>query len=129
VAFVREFLTQSPTSGKGPGGGLGHSTLPSEAEIAAMIPGTQFAERHPMFSAGDVIAAPGGVLWVGRPSERGQPVRYDGFDGSGRRIAQVELGSGRRILAAGRKGLYAVWEQESGLQYLERYPVPTVGSP
>jgi len=129
VAFVREFLTQSPTSGKGPGGGLGHSALPTEAEIAATTPGTQFAERHPMFSAGDVITAPGGMLWVGRPSEAGKPVGYDVFDGSGRRIAQVEMGTGRRILAVGRKGLYVVREQESGLQYLERYPVPPVGSP
>ncbi len=128
VAFVREFLTQSPMSGRGPGGGLGHSPTPTEAEVAAITPGTQFAERHPMFSAGDVLAAPGGILWVGHPSEQGTPAQYDVFDGSGRRIAQVELGAGRRILAVGRKGLYAVREQESGLQFLERYPVPPLGS-
>ena len=89
-----------------------------------MARGTQYAEQHPMFSAGDVIAAPGGRLWVGRPTEAGQPVLYDVFDDGGRRVTMVELGSGRRVAAVGRQHLYVVLEAESGIQQLERYALP-----
>ena len=124
LAYVREFLTSSPMSGKGPGGGMGFSPVPSEAEIAVMVRGTEFAQRHPMFSAGDVIAAPRGRLWVGHPPEAGQPVRYDVFDESGRRAAGVELRPGRRVMAVGRQGVYVIAESADGTQRLERYPPP-----
>ena len=124
LAFVREFLTTSPMSGKGVGGGMGFSPTPTEPEIAGIARGTEFAERHPMFSAGDVIPAPGGRLWVGRPPEAGRPVLYDVFDQAGRRLRTVELRPGRRVMAIGRGGVYVVAESEVGLQHLERYPAP-----
>ncbi len=124
TAFVRRFLTQSPTSGKGENGGMGFSPIPNEAEIVQMTHGTQFAERHPMFNAGDVLLAPGGKLWVGRPAAEGQPAPYDVFDAGGRRVTTVELKPGRRVMAVGTRGVYAVAESEVGIQVLERYPVP-----
>ncbi|HTL04720.1 MAG TPA: hypothetical protein VL241_03175 [Gemmatimonadales bacterium] len=124
VAYVREFLATTPTSGKGENGGMGFSPAASEAEIAAMTQGTQFAERHPMFDAGRVVAAAGGRLWVGHPALQGKPVLYDEFDEAGRRLRTIELLPGRRVLSIGRQGVYVVAESELGVQHLERYPLP-----
>ncbi len=78
-----------------------------------------------MFSASDVLVAPGGRLWVGHPQEQGKPVQYDVFDSAGRRVSTLELNPGRRIMAIGRQGVYVVAESEDGVQHLERYPLPT----
>jgi hypothetical protein len=124
LAYVRRFMASSPTSGKGENGGMGYSPTLSDAEVAAMARGTQYAEQHPMFSAGEVIAAPGGRLWVGRPAGPGRPVLYDVFDDGGRRVTTVELGPGRWVAAVGRQQVYVVIESDLGIQHLERYPLP-----
>lgn len=123
-AYVEQFVATTPTSGKGEGGGMGFTPKATAAELAALVRGTQFAERHPMFSPGDVIPAPGGRLWVGRPAEDGKPVLYDLFDEAGRRVGSVELPAGRRVMALGTRGVYVVAESELGVQHLERYPLP-----
>ncbi|HEU5219171.1 MAG TPA: hypothetical protein VFU23_10960, partial [Gemmatimonadales bacterium] len=122
IAYVRRFNETSPMSGKGPNGGMGYSPKMSEADLAAMAQGTQYAERHPMFA--DVVAGPSGRLWVGHPAEDGKPVIYDVFDGSGKRVSLVELKPGRRVAAVGRQSVYVVAETEEGVQRLERYAVP-----
>jgi len=103
---------------------MGFSPALSEADVAAMARGTQYAERHPMFNPGDVIAAPGGRLWVGRPAEEGKPVSYDVFDDGGRRVTTVEFLPGRRVMAVGPQNVYVVAESELGVQHLERHPLP-----
>ena len=124
LAYVRRFAESTPTSGKGENGGMGFSPTLSQADIMAMARGTQFAERHPMFNPGDVVAAPGGRLWVGRGAEDGKPVLYDVFDDGGRRVSTVELLPGRRVISIGRQSVYVVAESESGIQHLERHPLP-----
>lgn len=119
--FVHRFSAQSPTSGRGPGGGLGQAPMPSEQELAALVEGTQFAERHAYFDPGRVVTAPGGVLWVGRPVLDGEPVQYDRFDRNGRMVGAVQLRPGRRVMAVTRRGVYVVAEDEDGLQTIERY--------
>ena len=123
-AYVRRFLANSPMSGKGENGGMGYSPQPSAEELAALLKGTEFAARHPMFSPTDVLAASGERLWVGRPAEEGKAVLYDVFDGTGTRVMQVELPAGRRVMAVGIRGVYAVAESEDGIQHLERYALP-----
>jgi hypothetical protein len=124
LAYVREFMASSPMSGKGEGGGLGFSPAVKESELAGLVRGTEFAQRHPMFSAGDVLAAPEGRLWVGHPQASGQAVLYDVFDDAGRRVMTVELLPGRRVMAVGRRDVLVVTESDSGTQRLERYPLP-----
>jgi len=124
LAFVQRFNDTSPTSGKGENGGMGHSAALNREELAAMTRGTEFAERHPMFDSGAVLAAPGGRLWVGRPAEEGKPVLYDVFDDAGRRVHGVELPPGRRVVAVGRRSVHAVAETDTGIQHLERYTLP-----
>lgn len=123
-AFVRRFNEASPTSGRGEGGGFGFSPAMTDREIREMAAQTEFAERHPMFSAGDVVVAPGGRLWVGLPVATGAMVRYQVFDETGARRMTVELPPGRRVWVVGRRYLYAVAETDDGLQYLERYARP-----
>lgn len=122
--FVHRFSAQSPTSGRGPGGGLGQAPMPSEQELAALVKGTQFAERHPYFDPSRLVAAPSGQLWVGRPAIEGEPVRYDRFDREGRLVGAVELRPGRRVMAVTRLGVYVVAEDDDGLQTVERYRSP-----
>lgn len=124
VAYVRRFNESSPMSGKGENGGMGYSPAMSDAEVAKTVKGTQYAERHPMFDAGAVVAGPGGTLWVGRPAEEGKPVLYDLFDDAGKRVNTVELLPGRRVAAVGNRSVYVVAESEAGIQRLERYPLP-----
>jgi hypothetical protein len=124
VAFVRRFNESSPMSGKGENGGMGYSPALTEPEVAAMVRGTQYAERHPMFDAGAVISDPEGQLWVGRPTEEGKPVLYDVFDDAGKRVKTVELLPGRRVVALGRQSVHVVVESEAGIQHLERYSLP-----
>ncbi|MFN0179961.1 MAG: hypothetical protein ACKVZ0_14270 [Gemmatimonadales bacterium] len=124
TAFVRDFLTRSPMSGRGEGGGMGFSPPVSDEQVIQAVGGTEFAERHPMFEAGRLVVDPGGRLWVGRPARPGQPTRYDLFDQGGRMVATVELLPGRRVAAVGKRGVYLVAEGEDGVQFVERHPLP-----
>jgi hypothetical protein len=124
TAFVRDFNRSSPTSGRGTGGSMGFSPAMSDAEVAAMVRGTEYAERHPMFRPGSIVTAPGGRLWVGRPPEASRPVLYDVFDAAGRRVQQVEFPAGRRVLSIGRGGIYVATEDADGVQKVERYATP-----
>ena len=51
--------------------------------------------------------------------------RVDVLDLSGRRIRELALPAGRRLVALDRGGVYLVREDDDGLQYLERYGWPT----
>lgn len=57
--MVRRFLSTSPMSGRGPDGGMGltPASLQTDAEVARITAGSEFASALPYFS-------PGGV-WVG----------------------------------------------------------------
>lgn len=122
--YVRRFMAMSPMSGKGTNGGMGFSPTPSAAELAQLVRGTEFAERHPMFDPDRVLIDRSGTLWVGRPAAEGQPVRYDRFSASGAGMSAVEFPAGRRIIAFGSTAIYVIAETELGLQHLERYDLP-----
>lgn len=121
--FIVDFSASSPSSGRGEGGGMGHTPAPDAAEIARLLRSTQFAEFHPHFT-GAPISAPGGRFWVRRAGDASEPTRYDVFDLQGRRVLAVELPAGRRVLAVGARGAYAVYTGELGLETLERYRLP-----
>lgn len=121
--FVEGFLAANPTSGRGPDGGMGHSPIPDETEIARLVSSTEFASLHPHFAGAPIVAADGRI-WVARDGARGSPRLYDVFDAAGKRVAVVELPPGRVVTAVGARGVYAVTEGALGLQTLERYPLP-----
>ena len=118
TSFVRQFVLSSPMSGRGEDGGLGHTPAEAatDAAIEEMVKASSFAETLPPFRAGDVRLDGQGRLWVGRFERIAEPGRYDVFDATGRRIALVQLGPDRRIIALGAAHAYVVRTDESGLQ-------------
>jgi hypothetical protein len=122
--FMREFAAGSPVSGRGPDGGMGRAPEVAEPEIVRLVGTAEWAERFPPFDASSVLAAADGRIWVGAPVIPGEPVRYDLFDGAGRRALQVELRPGRRVAHVGAQGVHVVAVDEDGIQTLERYRLP-----
>jgi hypothetical protein len=124
LAYVREFLARSPTSGRGPYGGMGHSPMLSAAEIAKMEETNEFAAELPPFNPAWVFLGPDGELWVGRGRHAGQPIVYDRFDPAGTRVGQVSVAANRSVVGIGRRFVYVAATDEDGLQTLERFPRP-----
>ncbi|MES2305186.1 MAG: hypothetical protein V4558_06750 [Gemmatimonadota bacterium] len=121
--YVHDFIAGSPTSGKGENGGMGQTPMPSDAELAQLTKGTEFATHHPMFDPGALKATPSGELWVGRRAGSGNTMQYDIFDPAGRRTATVILPPDRRVVSIGRQGVYVIADVD-GIQRLERYGRP-----
>lgn len=122
--FVREFAASSPTSGRGPDGGMGRTPLPDARQVARQVEITEWATVHPPFDASGVLAAPNDHLWVLRETDRTRPARYDVFDAEGRRVREVTLPAGRRVALVTARGVYVVRETDDGEQYLERFALP-----
>lgn len=122
--FVYEFAEASPTSGRGPNGGMGREPMPDDAEIARLMQTTEWSATHPPFDASGVLAAPDHQVWVLRETDSTRPGRYDVFDGSGRRVREVMLPAGRRVVLVTARGVYTVRETADGEQFLERFALP-----
>jgi hypothetical protein len=75
----------------------------------------------PPFPRNALKVTPEGEAWVQRHVKSKEPETYDVFDASGRRIRQVVLPEGRSLVGFGSATLYAVAEDDDGLQWLERY--------
>ncbi len=122
--FVREFSAGAPQSGRGPNGGMGRAPLPDAAAVERFVETTEWATSFPPFDAGAVHATADGALWVGRPEIPGEPRRYEVFNARGAHLRQVVLPLGRRVVAVGRRGVYVVTDDDSGMQAIERYRLP-----
>jgi hypothetical protein len=122
-AFVSRFLQTSPMSGKGDGGGLGHTPaeFASPEQVAEMVRTNEFAETHPYFRPGGVWITPQGELLVERSIPTGAVPVLDVFDAEGRLVRQVTLPAGRRVVGTGRGAVYAVVRNADDLETLERY--------
>lgn len=123
--FVRRFVDNSPVSGRGPDGGLGHAPSMSESELVALTERTEFSEVHPFFEASRVLAAPDGAVWVGHLPDLDGITVYDLFNRSGVRVGRVQLEGERYVASVGTRGVYVVHTGPLGLQSLERYPLPS----
>jgi hypothetical protein len=75
----------------------------------------------PPFPPNATWVTPEGELWVERYVEFGGPQTFDMFDAEGRRIKQVVLPEGRKLVGFGLRTVYLVNVDESDLQWLERY--------
>jgi hypothetical protein len=127
VDYVTRFMNASPMSGRGEGAsGLGHTpaSLKTREIIERVVETQEFAPVRPAFTDRGPWLAPGGLVWVERSVPRGAVPLYDRFDGRGLRRAPVTLPAGRRLLAVGRKGVYAVASDADGIESLERYALP-----
>lgn len=122
--FVLEFAEASPTSGRGPNGGMGREPMPNEAEVTRLMQTTEWSATHPAFDASGVFAAPNDQVWVLRETDSTRPARYDVFDAAGRRLREVRLPAGRRVVLVTARGVYAVRESDDGEQFIERFALP-----
>lgn len=125
-AYVRSFLQASPMSGRGEGGGLGHTPaeLLSDEAVAGVVRASTFGETFPFFRPGTARVDAQGRIWVERWLPADRPAAHDIFDERGVRLATVTLPAGRSLLALGRAAVYLVATDASGLQTIERYALP-----
>jgi hypothetical protein len=79
-------------------------------------------ETKPPFVTNGIRVSPEGELWiqVSQPAGAKAPL-YDVVDAHGRRIRQVLLPEGRRLVGLGKGTLYAVRRDADDLEWLERY--------
>jgi hypothetical protein len=123
MSYMRSFMQNSNTSGKGPDGSMGatpaeHST---DAALRPIVEGNDFAATKPATTDAPPVMSPEGTLWVERYVPLGEPSVYDVFDSAGVRIAQVKLPQGRRLVSMGSGTAYLIATDADGLQRLERY--------
>lgn len=84
--------------------------------------GFDWPDSKPPFTGRAAWVAPEGLLWVQRSTTvRDSTPVYDVFDKAGALKERVHLPMGRRLVGLGQGTLYALFADEDGLQYLERY--------
>ena len=130
VDHVTRFVNASPISGRGEGAsGLGQApaALKSREVIERMVEQQEFAPVRPPFTDRGPWLGPDGVVWVERSVARGTAPTYDRFDAAGVRGVPVTFPAGRRLLAVGQRGVYAVATDADGIERLERYVVQGSG--
>ena len=105
-------------------------TLSERAALVRAEQTEKWPEYLPPFLRHRGIAriAPDGRLWVQRTTPADDPPTFDVFDSEGRRIEQVTLPHGRRLIGFGRRTVYAVSRDELDLEYLERFGLDGAGS-
>jgi len=90
----------------------------------APIPDEQFPDALPPFAGlDDVIAAPGGEVWVGRMQDWNSAFAvYDVFDRRGVRVVEARLRPHSKVVGFGAGTVYVARQtQDDDLWYLERY--------
>ncbi len=127
VAHVRRFLSRNPTSGRGPGGGLGlvPADQLSDAKVNEMVGTNEFAAAMPPFDASSVVmSADGYQLWVRRSLPADSAPRYQIFDRTGAVVNEVTLPPSSELVALGASGVYLAVTDQDGLQQLELHNYP-----
>lgn len=125
-SFTRQFLANSPTSGRGEDGGMSAtpSSAMTEERVREMVSTNAFAEfkgpttgRAPLFGVN-------GTVWVERAVPHGEPAQFDVLSPRGEPLERIQLGKDRRLAAIGQASLYVVAVDPDGVEYVERYAIP-----
>lgn len=113
--------------GAGTRGGSAGVTPARLAQMREAYPDGMFPEYKPPFIEDGVFRSPYGQLWVVRSPAAGalHGLRVDVLDHDGRRIHELDLPVGGKLVGLNRRGVYLVQEDDDGLQYLARYAWPT----
>lgn len=109
--------------GSTPDGGV---TPERMKEMREAYPDGMFPRTKPPFVEGGLIRSPGGQFWVIRSPATAaiQGSQVDVLDAAGKRIREITLPAGRRLVGLDRGGIYLAREDDDGLQFLERYAWP-----
>ncbi len=105
--------TRNMALSRGGGGGRGPQPPPAE-----------WPDVAPAFRYGRSIVAPAGDLWVERYVPAGQQALIDVFDGTGKKVREIRLPVGCRVVGFGRGTVYLARTDQDDLQWLERYRIP-----
>jgi hypothetical protein len=85
----------------------------------------EWPEYVPPFLTDALLTAPDGRLWIRRTatSSNADPP-YDVIDRNGRLVARVAAGKDVQVVGFGRNAVYTVFTDDSGIQTLQRRPIP-----
>jgi hypothetical protein len=72
-------------------------------------------------TTGAYFVAPDGSLWIERSVAAHEPRVYDVVGADAQLVRQVVLPAGRRAVGVGAKAVYARFQDENGVSFLERY--------
>jgi hypothetical protein len=111
MSFVRDRATQT-TRGE-------VTTEPWTAPLA-------WPAQLPPFLEGALVAAADGSVWIRRTTAAGARSEYDVLDSALVVRARVTLPSAQRIIAVGRRYLFAVRTDNDDVEWLERYDLPSI---
>lgn len=124
--YVARFMATAVIAGRGE---QGMTPMPASQKtpeaIARLVAKQEFREVLPPFSDRAPLIGSDGTLWVERSVGAGKPPAWDRFDSRGTYLGAIVLPVGRRLLAIGRRGLYAAAADSDGLERVERYAIPT----
>jgi hypothetical protein len=82
-------------------------------------------EHHPPVIGDAILIDTRQRAWVHvMDGRRAEGERYDLLDREGRRVDAIRLPKGTRLVAMGRDAWYGTREDEDGLVYLQRFPLP-----
>jgi hypothetical protein len=117
VSMMRNTRNRITVTNGGPGRGS-QDIRPPEVNAADL----DWPEAKPPFTGRGSWVSPEGQLWVQRSTTvRDSTPVYDVFDRSGSLKERIHLPTGRRLVGLGQGTLYALYSDDDGLQYLERY--------
>ena len=120
--YVARFMATAAIAGRGePGMTAMPASEKTPEAIARLAAKQEFREVRPPFTDRPPLVGPDGSLWVERSVRAGAPPAWDRFDARGTYVGGIILPPGRRLLAIGRRGLYAAAEDADGLERIERY--------
>jgi hypothetical protein len=100
---------------------LGGRGRPAYESTVMYIEPKRWPEHLPPFLRDAATFAPDGRLWVQRTTTADAPLTFDVFDKNCRRVQQITLPHGRRLIGFGKESVYAVVRDDLDLEYLERY--------
>ncbi|HJU75315.1 MAG TPA: hypothetical protein VJ717_16350, partial [Gemmatimonadaceae bacterium] len=107
------------------GRGAGSASAMGQAPTPPALSG-EWPEVMPPFTMQAAKARPNGQIWVLRTQKPGVARQlYDVFDNMGRVIGQVLLPPSTSLIGFGRGAVYLVRSDDDGLQYLQRYHLPS----
>jgi len=105
----------------GPGGSSG-SPPPAMRPPRPNIDELEWPETKPPFVASGLRVSPDGDLWIPvSQAAAAKGERWDIVDARGRRVRQVTLPEGRRLVGLGKATLYTVRRDADDLEWLERF--------
>jgi hypothetical protein len=97
---------------------------PNDDDESADLSQTEWPRVKPPVT-GTSAVGPDGRLWVEVSVPAGASRVYDVIGPAGDRVLRATLPAGRRLLAVSAKGIYARHVDADGINYLERYDLPS----